>query len=289
MSLEEKRLKLEARAHALDKASTSKALEVEEGIIIQLPLWSDPKRAVPNGVLRSALFGVVGRGRRRYLKSESIACLDGVKILYTGERLDQTDLDIWECCLQIARDQPLGTPIEISSYGFLKSIGRSTGKSQREWMKRSALRLGANMVEIKQGRWTYAGSLVDEFYRDEITGRYVINLNPKLASLFQADIYTQIEWEERKALQGKPLAQWLHGFYSSHAKPFPYKISTLYELSGSEEKSRRSFKQTLTRALEALENTTGWKWKIEDDKVFIDRQPSASQNRHLLKRLQVKK
>ena len=29
------------------------------------------------------------------------------------------------------------------------------------------------------------------------------------------------------------LAQWLHGFYASHAKPFPIKIETLHRLCGS--------------------------------------------------------
>lgn len=37
----------------------------------------------------------------------------------------------------------------------------------------------------------------------------------------------------RHALDGHQLAQWLHGFYASHAKPFPIKIETLHRLCGS--------------------------------------------------------
>jgi hypothetical protein len=35
--------------------------------VVQLPLWPEPVRAVPNGFLRSALFGAIAKGRRRYI------------------------------------------------------------------------------------------------------------------------------------------------------------------------------------------------------------------------------
>lgn len=31
--------------------------------------------------------------------------------------------------------------------------------------------------------------------------------------------WTQIDWEQRQRLRGKPLASWLHSFYASHAEP----------------------------------------------------------------------
>ena len=47
------------------------------GNVVQLPLWPEPVRAVPNGFLRSALFGVVKKGARRYVEREQIAAVDG--------------------------------------------------------------------------------------------------------------------------------------------------------------------------------------------------------------------
>ena len=35
--------------------------------VVQLPLWPEPVRAVPNSFLRSALFGAIARGKRRYI------------------------------------------------------------------------------------------------------------------------------------------------------------------------------------------------------------------------------
>ena len=70
--------------------------------VVMLPIWPDAVRAVPNGFLRSALFGTIRRGARRYMKRERIAALEGIEIYYTGERLDQGDLDVWEMILHIA-------------------------------------------------------------------------------------------------------------------------------------------------------------------------------------------
>jgi hypothetical protein len=42
--------------------------------IIQLPIWPEAVRGVPNGVLRSALFGAIKKGPRRYLEREQIHC-----------------------------------------------------------------------------------------------------------------------------------------------------------------------------------------------------------------------
>lgn len=63
--------------------------------VVQLPVWPEAVRTVPNAVLRSALFGAIRR-RRRYMQGELIASVDGVRVLQTGPRLDQVDLDVWE-------------------------------------------------------------------------------------------------------------------------------------------------------------------------------------------------
>ena len=77
---------------------------------VQLPMWPEPARAVPNGFLRSALFGAIAKGRRRYINGEDLAAIDGVTIRYKGERLDQGDLDVWESVLHAVRLQELGSP-----------------------------------------------------------------------------------------------------------------------------------------------------------------------------------
>ena len=274
----------------------------------QLPLWPEPVRGVPNGVLRSALFGAIKRGKRRYLEREPIASVNGVSITYTGPRLDQSDLDVWEGALHLARLAKLGNRIEFAEKGFLRGIGRggphgaNIGKSDREWLRRVLARLTATAVEVTQGPYTYGGSLIDEYFRDNSSGRYVVILNPRLKVIFNRDGWTQVDWRIRQALIGHPLAQWLHGFYSTHAAPVPYKAETLHRLCGSEtgENAKNNAERhkallgwiddSLIPALEALERVGGqtgqsFLWEISGDElVSMRRVPSASQQRHLRRR-----
>ncbi len=86
----------------------------------KLPPWPEPVRAVPNGFLRSALFGAIAKGRRRYINGEDLAAIDGETIRYKGERLDQGDLDVWESVLHAVRLQELGSQCRLTSYALLK-------------------------------------------------------------------------------------------------------------------------------------------------------------------------
>ena len=69
-------------------------------------------------------------------------------------------------------------------------------------------RLTGAVVRISDGRWTYFGSLIEGGARDEDTGRYVVDINPKLAKFYGRSQWTQIDWEQRQQLRGKPLALW---------------------------------------------------------------------------------
>jgi hypothetical protein len=69
--------------------------------IVQFPLWPEPARGVPNSALRGALFAAIQGKNRQYLKNRLLAVQDGVRIKFTGEQLDQSDMDVWEQILGI--------------------------------------------------------------------------------------------------------------------------------------------------------------------------------------------
>lgn len=239
-----------------------------------LPFWPEGRHGVPNAILRSALFSVVERGKRKYMKRAEVASIQGLEIRYTGEQLDQSDLDAWQGLLSLARRQQLGDRVEFSIKPFLGMISRSDGKSDREWLKIAISRMSATTIEIRHGDLTYGGSLIDEFYRDERTGRYVIVLNEKLVNLFQPTAWTALDWNSRVNLKRQQLAQWLHAFYSTHSKPFAYKVETLRELSGSGVQVPRMFRFKLRKALDQVAAVTGWGWRItEDGLVEIQKSP----------------
>lgn len=253
--------------------------------VVQLPLWPEPVRGVPNSVLRSALFGAIKRGKRAYQDSVKKASVDGVTVVHTGPQLDQADLDVWEQCLHLSRTGGLGMEIRFTAHGFLKAIGRGTGKSQHEWLKAALRRLMTSLVELEDGKKAYAGQLIHHWARDEETGHHVIEINPKIAAMYGSDGWSQVEWEQRQALKKQPLAQWIHGFYSTHAAPFGYKVETLHQLCGSEAKLLSDFKKDLRGAMEKIAETTGWSWEIDAaDIVYIGKKPTPSQGRHLIRK-----
>lgn len=257
--------------------------------VVKLPLWPDAVRAVPNGFLRSALFGAIRRGPRRYMKREQIAALEGIEIYYTGERLDQSDLNLWEMILHIARLQGLGNECRVTAYQLLKALGKTDTGKNREILDIRLSRMKATGVDVHIGRFGYEGSLIDEVYRDKETREYVFRANPKLRTLFEPDQFTQVDWAVRRELDGQPLAQWLHGFYASHAQPYPISIAKLHELSGSEASEHWKFAQTLRKNLDSLAKASAmhgqpFRYSIQNDVVHADKIPSRSQQHHLTKK-----
>lgn len=250
--------------------------------VIQLPLWPEGVRGVPNSVLRSALFGAIKRGKRAYQDAVEKASVDGVRVIHTGPQLDQADLDVWEQCLHLARTEGLGSRIQFAGHSFLKAIGRSTGKSQHDWLKGSLRRLMTSLVELQDGKKAYAGQLLHDWARDDETGHHVIEINPRLIQMYGGDGWTQVEWAERLVLKGRPLALWLHGFYGTHAAPYPLRVETLHRLCGSETRLLKHFRAELKEALVAVAAATGWTCWIDDgDLVRVEKKPTASQGRHL--------
>ncbi len=257
--------------------------------VVKLPLWPEAVRAVPNGFLRSALFGAIGKGRRRYINGEDLAAIDGVTIRYKGERLDQGDLDVWESVLHAMRLQELGNQCRLTSYALLKLMGKTDTGKNRVTLQNRIERLVANAVTVKQGHYSYIGSLISFAAKDEETQEWVIELDSRLRPLFAADQFTQIEWAIRQELDGQPLAQWLHGFYASHAQPHPMRIDTLLELSGSENSSPTSARQKLRKALEAVAMASKaygeeFSYEIHSDLIHAEKKGSRSQRRHLARK-----
>lgn len=281
----------EMRALAKQRAEREppSSIPLPMNMVVQLPVWPDVVRGVPNGVLRSALFGAIRKGPRRYMEGEKVAALEGIEIRYTGQRLDQGDLDTWESLLHIVRLQEKGQQCRFTAYAMLKLLGKTDSGGNREMLHRRLMRLKANAVEVQQGQYSYAGSLIDDVYRDKETHEYVLVFNPKLYALFAPDQFTQIDWSVRHALDGQPLAQWLHGYYASHAQPHPMRVETLHKLCGSEAALMSDFAKTLRKALDALTEASEasgqpFSYVIDSDLVNVQKMPSATQRLHLAKK-----
>jgi hypothetical protein len=193
---------------------------------------------------------------------------------------------VWESVLHAVRLQELGSQCRVTSYALLKLMGKTDTGKNRATLHKRITRLVANAVTVKQGRYTYIGGLIRFAAKDEETQEWVIELDEKLRPLFAGDQFTQVEWGVRHALDGSQLAQWLHGFYASHAKPFPMKVETLLRLAAARRNPQRQ--QTLRKALDAVAEASaahgeGFSYEIRGDLVHVERRPGA-QRRHLAKK-----
>ena len=227
---------------AMERAALAPAL---------LPTWPETKRATPSAFLRSALFSAVQSKDRIWVDGVILASQEGITVRFTGKQLNQEDLTLWETLVHLAKEQPLGNVCEFTAYDILKTMGLGDGGIERKILHEGIIRLGACMVEILVGNQkTFFSSLVESGIKDDDTGHYRIQLGRALIKLYAQT--TWVDFEQRAGLRRKPLAQFLHGYYSSHKIPFPVKIETIYKLSGSKNKRMANFKIQVEVALKEL-------------------------------------
>jgi TrfA protein len=224
----------------------------EINAIVQLPLWPEPKRGAPNSFIRSALFAAIQSKDRKFMKEAVLASQDGITIKFTGEQLNQADLDVWETIVHLAREQPLGTVASFTAHGLLKAMGMPTGNSQHKQLHSTLLRLTACAVEVTHEGKTYFGPLIKSGAKDEVTRHYGVELNKGIIKLFGENQWTALDWQQRQELRGQPLAQALHAFYSSHRLPYAVKLQTIQAYTGSRNKQLASFKRQVRAALSEL-------------------------------------
>jgi hypothetical protein len=268
-------------APALEQPSTAK--------ILQFPLFPDATRPVSNDMARSALFSCVQGKDRRFIKDTLLATVADKEIRFTGEQLNQDDHDLLMQMVFIAQHKPLGSWVMVPAYGMLQALGRQIGGKQYRELRADIARLTAAMVIIRNTeakREVFGHHLIAKAEQDEQTRHWMYRLDPDLRALYGDMTHTLIDWDQRLALKGKDLARWLQLYIASHAKPYPVKVATLRDLSGSRAKALKNFRGKLRLALDDLvknDDIERWEIQMPQDLLFVDRGAtiSASQRRHL--------
>lgn len=247
--------------------------------VLQLPMWAEERRGIPNELVRSALFGVQNQRAARSYRQQATICVIGEgRILYTGQELRQDDEDVWLQLMHLCRLQPLGEWVEFTAYSMLKALGWGTSTRDYARLRTCIDRLSATSLTVVSKRIErgIGLSLVRKFqWRDELgnrpLSRWRVWIEPEMKTLFGDVHYTALEWRQRQQLG--PLAKWLHSYYGSHAQPFPVKVETLYGGCGSTMRGLRNFRVTLKAALNDLVRVGFLSaWRIDPgDRVHVQR------------------
>jgi len=233
------------------KLDERKAKEEQEKRVVRLPAESNTNRAAPNAIIRSAVFGIVERGKRPDLKRAVIAAQNGYEITYTGERLDQTDFDVWLAIKHLCVPYPLGTEVTITTPEILKVLKRKDGRSTRKWLINSLRRMTECTIGMRTETQGFLGHMIEYCKWDDKTYTFAVTLSKNMAPFFEDKSYTLLKTEARNQLK-KELTRWLHAYWSSHNEIYPIKDTTLYKLCGSKG-SIKQFREHLRKSLKELE------------------------------------
>lgn len=225
--------------------------------IYQLAFWPDDKRAMPADFIACALFAGIQEKHATYVDGEEIANANGLRIIFKGNRLTQVHADVWQGIVHLARQLPEGSKVRFRARPFLRLIGRHDGKKQRDDLKSWFTDLTATSVEIAdtKNKRRFWGSLLPNgaSQEDDDDTSYVVEINRELAKLF-ANNLGAVNWNVRRKLFKKPLAQWWHFYASKFDKPVS--VAELHRLSGSSA-PLKEFRRKLALAMHVVEQAGG--------------------------------
>jgi len=206
--------------------------------------------------------------------------VEGVEVYFTGERFDQSDLDVYLEILNFAKQQALGTECTFTTYAMLKALGRDTGLAQHKWLHSVLIRLRGGTVDMADHGKRYFGGLIEGGFKDEVSKLYRVIINPNFAILFGYGMWASIDRAQRQALGRDMTAKALHAYYSTHAAPYPHKFDTLAKIAGLTGKNRN---QVLIKAHEHLK-AIGFlaDYQVTGDSIKVEINHTEGQRRHLV-------
>lgn len=250
-----------------------------------LPDIFEDKRAIPNCFLRGALFGMVRKGRRAVVKDEPIFTMSQYKVSFSGEHLNQNDLEVWDTLMYLAKERKVDSELRITLYSLCQSMKIPDNGINRKTLVNRVKRLAFGLVSIKTNGKEYFGSLIDDGYIDnDGDGKLVIKYNKKLAPLFTDGDYTLISADIRHLLGDNQLARWLYNFYESHMEPIPFGIDFIQKLCRSEN-SLKDFKYKIKIALQevkkahlSVNHKSKWDYEITDKNYLLVYPKGKSKN-----------
>ena len=242
-----------------------------------LPDWPEGQRAMPNEILRSALFNCRNRKQpRMFMKDIEIALIGDGQVIYRGEELRQDDELVWLHLMHLMKKLPLGECVDFTPYSFVKTIGWPMKGQSYERLRISFSRMQATAIRIQSKRLGcfISVSLILKFRsrneQNENLPRWQVWVGEEMRLLFDEEFLTRMNWELRKSLPDG-IASKLFGYWASHRQPYLVKLATLVQLCGSEMDTKH-FKVELKKALDLL-GKIGFleTWGFKEDLVVVRR------------------
>ena len=265
------------------------------------PLHDQFHRVSANALSRSSLFTINARPakdqpREIFTKRTQIFTLKGCSIYFSGELLDQYDLDVFMAIiLCYGNKYKYNETIRTNPLQLLKHAGWNSSKKDYVRLMETLNRMVEANIEVEYVRTEYKrdakgnkldlppiehkvkvkGHLISTYKLSEI-GEFgnghkrelEIKIDSEIIKMFEPGTYSSLNWE--KHLDLSQMAKFLNHFYATHSKPFPYGVEIFKKLTGSRSKSMSSFKQALNKALQEMVDAGILKfYNIVDNQVHV--------------------
>lgn len=246
------------------------------GSDVYLPGWSATARALPNAVLRSALFAA-GRhvqndnanllaGRPTHLLAgEKLGTFKDMTLTFSGYGLCQFDRLVYSTCLDYYRAIPLCSQQSLryertTFYEFACRMGNKYSVKAHRAIAASLLRLSVAQLRFRhKGMDIEVSELLSvQFEGGESAEKFrggdalLLRVTTPVAELFGPGAWTAVD---NAAARYDGLRGWLANFYAGHAHPMPLPVERLHQLCGYGS-SKSNFRTSLVRALEKLKDPT---------------------------------
>lgn len=225
---------------------------------LQLEIWPDDVREMPNDYARSAIFTIRNKLEPRASMQGAVIfhVEKAVKVTYTGIELRADDDElVWQQILDYAKRYALGDAVEFNLHQLCQDLKWSINARNYDRARACISRLKANEVKVENERIGrgVALSLVREYEFDG-AGRkgtkYRVWIHPNLILLFAGKTSTRLAWDKYREL--KPIARRLYDYLASHKQPFPLKLRTFYQLCASTTESTRKWRSMVKAACAEL-------------------------------------
>ncbi|GFM38063.1 hypothetical protein [Desulfovibrio psychrotolerans] len=162
-----------------------------------------------------------------------VTALPQFTVLYTGERLDQFDLDVLLACLRITqRAVPVKGMVRISLRELAQKVSRSVGKTVQARVRASLRRLEAGTLHISDARYEFLFSFLQQVMISRENDLCLVAVHPMLLDSMNAIPRLNLKIRDRGALAADGLLRWLHAL-SHCGSEMCIPQAMLPELSGS--------------------------------------------------------
>ncbi|MCA1943909.1 MAG: hypothetical protein LDL30_01320 [Desulfovibrio sp.] len=200
--------------------------------------------------LLSSLFRADYLGKRTQVSAHALATVARAKVLlYTGETLDQFDLDILLYCAQQPR---AATGCMVAPAQLLKELHLRHDERNRTRLFESLARLHGACLEVRKGGYRYLTRLLNRLLLDDTATSCLVEVNDEILQTLGRSPQQGARRQDRYALGREGFDKWLHGAMSIFAAGFEADVSRLQQLMGQERRPQKAFLDDLARSLDRL-------------------------------------